>query len=224
LMITVVTAITGGKDKLRHDQTKGDAKWVAFTEQPFTSDTWEHRQVYDRFQSPRRNSRIHKMLIHQYVDTKYSIWLDANLKLLIPPEEVVERYLKDKDLMVFAHPKRNCLYDEALVCCKFQLDNVETIIEQVKSYEDRGYGKHKGLGECAFIVRRHNARTEAFNNAWWSEYCRHSVRDQISFPYAADKVGLDINYVVQPWDDRTTEAFRGDVLHTIPHLTSRQEV
>lgn len=222
-MITVVTAMAGGKDTIRHDQTKGDARWLAFTEQPFISDIWEHRQVYDRFTSPRRNSRIHKILIHQYVDTKYSIWIDANLKLLIPPEEAVQRYLKDADIALYAHPTRDCIYDEALTCCKLGLDNVETIIEQVKAYEDRGYGKHKGLCECSFIVRRHTPKVEQFNNAWWSEYCRHSVRDQVSFMYALDKTGLQANIITQPWDDKGVEATRGDVLHIVPHLTQQPE-
>lgn len=222
-MITVVTALAGGKDNLRHEQTKGDARWVAFTECPFISDVWEHRSVYDRFTSPRRNSRIHKILIHQYVDTKYSIWIDANIKLLIPPEEIVERYMKDHDLMVFAHPKRNCIYDEALTCCQMGLDNVDTIIEQVKTYEDRGYGKQKGLAECGLIVRRHTAKVEQFNNAWWSEHCRHSVRDQISFKYALDRVGLEANIVKKDWKSTQHEATRGDVLHIVPHLTPQPE-
>jgi hypothetical protein len=222
-MITVVTAVTGGKDDLRHDQNKGSAKWLAFTEHQFSSKTWEHRPVHDRFKSERRNSRIHKMLIHQYVDTKYSIWMDANLKLLITPEEVVERYLQDSDIAVFKHPNRDCLYDEAIICAKNRLDDPEVIIEQVKGYEDSGYGKHRGLAECSFIIRRHNARTEAFNNAWWAEYCRHSVRDQISFPYAINKAGIEVHYIDQPWTDLVAEAYRGDVIHAVPHLTPRIE-
>lgn len=222
-MITVVTAMAGGKDTIRHDQTKGEARWIAYTEQPFTSNVWEHSKVYDRFTSPRRNSRIHKILIHQYVDTKYSIWIDANLKLLIPPEEAVERYLKDADIAVYGHPTRDCIYDEALTCCRLGLDNVETIIEQVKSYEDRGFGKHKGLCECGFIVRRNTPKVEQFNNAWWSEYSRHSVRDQLSFMYALHKAGLQANIITQPWDDKGMEATRGDVLHIVPHLTPQPE-
>jgi hypothetical protein len=215
--------MAGGKDHVRHDQTKGNARWIAYTERPFISDTWEHRKVYDRFTSPRRNSRIHKILIHQYADTKYSIWIDANLKLLIPPEEVVERYLKEHDIAVFAHPNRDCIYDEAMVCAKLGLDNTETIIEQAKTYEDAGYGKHRGLCECNFIVRRHTPKVEQFNNAWWSEYCRHSVRDQISFMYALDKVGLEPYVIQDQWNDMYLEAYRGDVLHAVPHLTPQPE-
>src|SRR5690606_11150176 len=99
------------------------------------------------------------------------------------------------DIAVFKHPQRDCLYDEATVCALRRLDDPETIIEQVKTYEDRGFSKHKGLCECGIILRRHTPRVERFNEVWWSEYSRHSRRDQISFMYAADKVGLRVNQI-----------------------------
>lgn len=221
-MITVVTALSGGKDRLRDDQIKGDAKWVAYTDGA-TSNLWEVRPVYDRFTSDRRNSRIHKILIHEYVNTRYSIWIDANIALLITPEEIVDRYLKDHDIAIYKHPARDCLYEEAVICATRHLDNPETIIQQVKTYEDAGYGKHKGLVECSFIARRHTDKVREFNEAWWAEYCRHSVRDQISCMYAVDNVGINMNMIDAPWIGNDIEATRDGVLHIVPHLTAQPE-
>jgi hypothetical protein len=193
--ITVYTAISGGKDHLIHDQYKGDAKFVAFLDQPQASKTWEYRKLFDKFNDNRRNSRAPKMLAHQYVDSEYSIYIDGNIRLRVPPETLVEKYLKNHDLAVFRHPQRDCLYEEATVCALRGLDDPEVIIEQVKSYEDSGFAKHKGLNECGIILRRHTDKAREFNDAWWSEYCRHSKRDQISFMYAVDKVGLRINSI-----------------------------
>lgn len=201
--ITVVTSICGSKDDLLDDQVKGNTKFVAFLDHPYSSDTWEIKKAHDTFYDPRRNSRIHKILIHQYVDTEYSIWIDGNIKLLVPPETLIEKYLKDCDLAVFKHPQRDCLYDEAKVCAVRNLDNVETIIDQVKTYEDKGFAKHKGLCECGIILRRHTPKVEQFNRIWWEEYCRHSRRDQISFPYAVDKAGLRINAIQDYFVDMT---------------------
>jgi hypothetical protein len=194
-MITVVTSITSGKDSFLQDQVRGNAKFIAFLDNPKDSDVWEIKKAHDRFTDPRRNSRIHKMLIHKYVDTEYSIWIDGNIRLLKTPEELIEKYLKDCDLAVFKHPNRDCLYDEAMVCAKLRLDDPEVIIEQAKAYEDSGYAKHKGLCECGIIIRRHTQKVEEFNDAWWAEYCRYSRRDQISFMYAVDKVGLQIHAI-----------------------------
>lgn len=176
-MITLYTVITNGKD----EQLDKNAKCFLDT--------------YDRFKDPRRNSRIQKILAHKYIDTEYSIYIDGNIRLLVEPEVIIEKYLKDCDIAVSKHPVRDCLYDEALVCAKRELDDPEIIIKQVKEYEDNGYGKHKGLAECGIIIRRHTKKVEEFNNAWWSEFCVHSKRDQISFMYAVDKVGIPVNFI-----------------------------
>jgi len=194
-MITVVTSITGGKDNLIETQNKGEAKWVAYNEDLTPSTVWEVKPACNKFKDPRRNSRPAKILIHKYCNTEYSIWIDGSIQMLVTPEYLIDKYLKDYDIAVSKHPIRDCVYDEAMVCAKTNLDDPELIIEQVKSYEDSGYEKHKGLAECAIILRRHTPEVEAFNNAWWAEYTRFSRRDQISFPVAVDKVGIRVNYI-----------------------------
>lgn len=201
-MITVYTVITGGKDGMREMpeiREKSEAKFVAFLSNEMSSVTWNTRPAYDRFVDPRRNSRIQKILAHQYIDTEYSIYIDGNITLLTTPEELVKKYLGDYDIAVFTHPNRDCIYAEAIQCAKRGLDNAETIIEQAKMYEDSGYAKHKGLCECGIILRRHTPQVAALNNAWWSEFCRHSKRDQISFMYAVDRVGIPVNMVNIPF-------------------------
>lgn len=193
--VTVYTSITGGKDKLIDDQKKGESPFMAFTDFAFDSNTWERKPAYGGFSDPRRNSRIQKILVHKYLDSEYSIYIDGNISLLKPPEELITTHLKNHDIAVFKHPSRDCLYDEAMICAKRGLDDPEVIIQQVKRYEDAGYAKHKGLCECGVILRRHTPKVEAFNNAWWAEYCSGSRRDQISFMYAADKVGIRVNAI-----------------------------
>lgn len=182
-MIQVYTVLNGDRDEPLLKQVPKGVDFKMF------------RDSYSRFKDDRRNSRIQKILAHQYIDAEYSIYIDANVRLLVDPQILVDKYLQDCDLAVMKHPTRDCLYDESIICAKRGLDDVETIIEQAKMYEDSGFAKHKGLGECNIILRRHTPKVEEFNNAWWSEYCRHSRRDQISFPYAADKVGIQFKLI-----------------------------
>lgn len=217
--ITVLTAITGGRDLLREKQVVGDAQFIAYTDFETESDIWNIKPAHNRFKDPRRNSRIHKILSHQYCDTEYSIWIDGDMSLLRNPEELIEKYLKDYDLAVFKHNLRDCIYDEALRCATERLDDPEVIIEQASVYEKKGYAKHKGLCECGVLIRRHSPKTIEFNNFWWSEYCRHSVRDQISFMYAVDSVGLRINQLDMNWrlSPNRLSAFRGNFIELVPH-------
>lgn len=216
-MITVFSSIIGAKDDLVEQEVKGN--FVMFSDIPRSSATWEIRKAYDRLKDNRRNSRAPKILAHQFIDSEYSIYIDGNMALTKPPEELIERYLKNHDIAVFKHPLRDCIYGEAMKCATAGLDDPEVIIEQASTYERKGYAKNKGLCECGVILRRHTSKVAEFNNAWWSEYTRHSVRDQISFMYAVDTVGIRVNMIEEVWglseDGRT--AFRSDFIKMYPH-------
>ncbi len=218
--ITVLTSICGGKDALLDKQKKGKTTFVAYLDKPYSSSTWEIRKAPDLFREPRRNSRIPKLLSHQFSNTEYSIWVDGSISLLKPPEELIKRYLKDHDMAVFKHPMRDCIYGEAMKCAVAGLDDPEVIIEQVSTYERKGYAKNKGLCECGVILRRHTSKVKEFNNAWWSEYCRHSNRDQISFMYAVDSVGIRVNMIDEPWrlSKDGLKALRSDFIEMVPHI------
>lgn len=223
--ITVLTSITGGKDALQDDQTKGNARFVAYTDVKESSQ-WEIKPTYDKFKDARRNSRAPKILSHLFSDTEYSLWIDGNISLLKPPEELIERYLKDHDLAIFAHPKRKCIYGEAIRVAGAELDDAETIIEQVARYEKMGYAKDKGLCECGVIIRRHTQKVIEFNNYWWSEWSRGCVRDQVSFMFAVDAVGLRINAIKEGWyigEDGTT-AHRSDFIKIVPHIIKNPNI
>lgn len=195
MSLTTLTSITGDKDKLLEEQTKGEAQFVAYLDQSYMSDTWSTKYAPTLFVDPRRNSRVPKLIASKYVTTEYSLWIDGNIRVLKDPLALAEKYLQDHDLAVYKHPNRDCIYEEAKVCAMRGLDDPEIIIAQAKAYEDDGYAKNKGLNECGIIFRRHTAKVEAFENEWFAQYNRHSRRDQISFMYAADKVGLRFNSI-----------------------------
>lgn len=200
--ITLYTCITGGKD------TPVEQDWTIT----------RFIDSYDKFKDPRRNSRIQKMMPHKYFNTEYSIYIDGNMKLLISPEEVIKRYMKGYDIAFFRHGVRDCIYDEAIAVAKLGLDDVEAIIEQAKHYEDIGYGKHKGLLQGGFIVRKNNKKVQDFNEAWWADFCRYSRRDQLSLMPALDKVGLVVNMIDEYWvQDYQGKAWIGGVLEMGMH-------
>jgi hypothetical protein len=195
-MISIFTSITGGKDTLLEDkENKGKADFVAFLDTPYLSPTWRVQQNKKLFIDERRNSRIPKLLPHLFTTNEYSIWIDGNIRLLKSPEELIAKHLKDHDIAVYKHPTRDCLYDEASKCAVLGLDDAEVIIEQAKAYEDSSFAKHRGLAECGIIFRRHTDKVRQFNNEWFAQYCRYSVRDQISFMFAADIVSLPVKII-----------------------------
>jgi len=165
-VITVYSAICGGWDRLRDDI-------LCFT-------------AYDRFRDPRLNAKIYKVLSHKFVDSEYSVWIDGNMRLLVSPEKLVEM-MGDSDCALFRHPERDNIYDEANVIIERQKDNALIVDEQMKTYRRSGFTK-RDLGMCGLMVRRNTEEVTRRNERWWSEICRYSVRDQLSFPVVFDGV------------------------------------
>jgi hypothetical protein len=79
------------------------------------------------------------------------------------------------------------------------------------------------LCECGLIIRRHTKAVAQFNDAWWSEYCRHSVRDQISFMFVAKQAGLNFAVIDCPPTWRDDRRYRCDFAELTHHLTPQPE-
>lgn len=193
--IVVLTSICGGRDRLIQDQFIGQARWIAFIDYPAASRIWEIRSACADFSSPRRNSRAPKIATHRFVDCEYSIWIDANTRLLRRPEELVEAYLAKHDIAVFRHPVRDCLYEEVQACAENGLGDPVLLQQQADAYRRSGFPPRSGMSENMCVMRRHTRTVEHFNEAWWGEYCRYSDRDQVSFPIAAAASGVTVNYI-----------------------------
>ena len=193
MKVAIYTAITAGKDKLKDPLANEEVDRIVFTDRPLdhAGSAWDVRAAYSLFTDARRNSRAHKILAHQYLpEYDYTLWIDGSIRLLTSVQKLVDDHLRDADVAMFPHPARSCLYVEAAGCADAGSDHRHVLEEQVAAYRRAGYPANNGLNECAVIIRRHNAATERFNEAWWAEYCRHSCRDQVSVRYVLHKLGV----------------------------------
>ncbi len=194
--VVVYTAIAGDYDMLK-DQPKKDVDFFAFLEHETNSKTWKFKQVHNEFEDPNRNAKIHKVMPHIFFpDKQYSLWIDGSVKILFPFEldKLIQMYLSDADMALFKHPDRNCIYQEADVCIKRNLDDPDIIKKQIERYSKSKYLGNLGLVEATVILRRHTSEIKIFNEAWWEEIRNGSRRDQISFNYVANKLGIKFNY------------------------------
>lgn len=191
--IAVVTAITGGRDKLKPQAQIEDADLVAFLDSRTECLGWGVRPACSISSDPVRNARHHKVLVHQWLPhLEYSLWIDGNVTLTIDGRlsSLAELYLKDADIAVFRHRVRSCIYDEAVACTEQKKDDPDVIQRQIERYRREGYPRFRGLAETAIVLRRHSARTAAFCECWWDEISQGSRRDQLSFDYVAWKTGM----------------------------------
>ena len=194
----VYTAITGGYDDLKRQPETGD-EFIAFV------DDGIHKKITPwKIRDPERccsnavlTAKWHKMMPHViFPDCDYSLWIDGSVTMEgnTTVAQLVEKYMQDADMVLFDHYKRNCLYDEACECINKGLGDKEAIYRQVSTYTQEGYPPNNGLVEATVILRKRNKTVNAFDEAWWEEVCRHSVCDQISFNFVAQKMGMRIDY------------------------------
>lgn len=182
----IYTAVSGQRDNIRKDVK-------CFT-------------AYNRFASPRMNAKIYKVLPHLFLNTQYSIWIDANLHLKVDEPELI-RLLGDKEIAVFRHPYRDNVYKEAEECIKLKLDDPAVIARQMYDYKAQRI-KGDNLGACYLIIREHTERIKRLNEQWWAEICRYSSRDQLSF----NKVFQDVQLLPK------TDPFNNQYFKRVGHL------
>ena len=208
MKIVVYTTIFGRIDQLWSvcPITRGKATYVCFSDvlrkemglwsgrqlskkSLIASPTWNVHQVKQQW-NPRRTARHYKCLPHRYLsDADVWIWMDCNVRLTIPPEEAVNRWLCS-DLATFKHPDRDCLYVEAAFCAKRNDDTPAILKAQVERYRKAGMPARWGLAETGLMIRRNTPAICKFNESWWGEINRGSLRDQVSFPFVCWMTGI----------------------------------
>lgn len=197
-MIYVYTTIVAGFDNLRPPCCPVDhnVRYICFTDVPNLPRVypWEYRPIYD-VRVPPRTARVAKILPHLMLppDAEFSIYHDGNFQLRESPNVLIDLLDSERQWAVHKHPGRTCIYDEARIIVRdCPLVNQQSVMDQIADYREQGFPKNSGLWANGFIVRRHTPEVAALNEEWWRLFDKGSVRDQLSFPVARRKVGLEV--------------------------------
>jgi len=152
----------------------------------------------DRF-----TARKMKLLPHRYFNSyKYSIWTDGNIQITQDIVPIVERYMEKGKIVVLTYPDEpHNHYREGEICVEFGKDIKENVNPQLERYRREGCPPLSTVW-TGIIIRRHNdPEVIKFDELWWNEVCIGSVRDQISFPYVAWKLGVEyVTVKNEGWD------------------------
>lgn len=124
-----------------------------------------------------------------------SIWIDHCFKSKINNCNKIFQDLQfdKKNIMIYKHSWRSCIYKEADECIKLKLDNPKTIQAQMNRYRQKLYPDNNGLFETGFMLRKNNKIVQSFNELWWNELLNGSGRDQLSQCFAAWSLNLEIH-------------------------------
>jgi hypothetical protein len=204
--IAIYTAIFTHDQNFLYDSLKdyqylsNDCDYYCFTNsRHIVSHLW--KIVYVDLPSgfnPRFYARFIKIMPHINSFLKnyeYTIWLDGAHVIQANPVKIVNEYLDGYDLGLLPHPDRDCLYEEAYVCMDFGLDTKNKITRQIEKYRRENYPIKNGLFASYVLIRKKSDSVSNFNEYWWNEIKRHSIRDQISLPYVLWKNKVKFNII-----------------------------
>lgn len=191
MTIALVTAIYGGYDILQPlPDSHGFDRAVCITDDPnLSAPGWEI--IYTPSNEPAiLAAKRPKMLPFDFVTEDLAVWLDASF--LVNDRgwrDFCLRAIKDYDLVAWSHPdRRNCLYQEAAFCHWWARYQPYNLLAQTEAYRAEGMPEGFGLWACGGLVWRNNDQAKEFGKAWLAEQYRHSIQDQISFPYLVWKL------------------------------------
>lgn len=193
--ITIYTAIFGDiKDDLQTPLCPGQelCDWFVFTDRPGPVPApWIKRDVNYQGLASRKLSRFLKTHPKElFPQSEIVVWHDGNIRLKDNPQTLTDIYLRGTDLAVCRHPLRQCIRQELWACRILKKDDPNTMIAQINRYFGEGFPLGFGLSETGLLLRRLTPKMHAFDQAWWNEIDKGSIRDQLSFPYVIWKTGI----------------------------------
>ncbi|CAN0910718.1 Probable hexosyltransferase MUCI70 [Linum grandiflorum] len=160
----------------------------------------------------RRTGKIPKLLPHRlFPNSRFSIWIDGKLELVVDPYQILERHLwrKNATFAISRHYKRFDVYAEAEAnkaagkydnaSIDFQIDFYRK--EGLTPYTPDKYPIISDVPEGCVIIREHVPISNLFTCLWFNEVDRFTSRDQISFSTVRDKIRAKTNWTVNMFLD-----------------------
>lgn len=194
--LTVYTVIFGKYDSLREVCCSDNRiRYICFTDdETLRSDTWEIYHVDREFDDPILESRKYKMLPHLYINTEYSLYVDATVLFKMSPLDFMNEYLVRGNILFVPHESRDCIYKEMATCILLDKDLPQRLVLQMDEYSKCNCPEHSGLFLGGVIGRRHyDNDVMKFDEEWWDHFKQYSRRDQISLGYLIWKNNVEIS-------------------------------
>ncbi|XP_047951457.1 probable hexosyltransferase MUCI70 [Salvia hispanica] len=182
----------------------------------------------------RRNGKVPKLLLHRLLPkTRYSVWIDGKLQLVVDPYQVLERFLwrHNATYAISRHYRRFDVFEEAEANkAGMKYDNT-SIDRQIEFYKQEGLTPYttaklpitSDVPEGCVIIREHIPITNLLSCLWFNEVDRFTSRDQLSFSTVRDKVAAKVNWSVDMFLDCerrnfVIQAYHRDILEQRAHL------
>lgn len=193
--IAVYTAISNDYDSLKMPYCiSDDIDYICFSDRPIrNSGVWKIRINPYQNKNGIITSRYIKMHPHVLLpEYDIAIWMDSNITISGNIMPYINKFQNSGKLVgAMYHPFRENIYQEVEACILKNRESPELMRKQVEYYKNQGF-VHNDLTENNWLMfRLHQPLTEKFLDMWWGELERFSKRDQLSFNYCLNRLGIE---------------------------------
>ena len=200
-METIIYSVNiGGYDEFKEPKKiDKSVRYILFTDNKYyKSKIWEvnHIDSFKHLGDNRKISRFIKINPHLILPNHtFNLWVDHCFHIEIDNfDDLIEKNnFSKKQIMLYKHDFRDCIYDESQAVIKQKLDDESVVLSQIKKYKSENFPKKNGLYSTGFMLRNNNEIVSTFNETWWNEVKTFSGRDQLSQVYSSWKTNLKID-------------------------------
>jgi len=134
--------------------------------------------------APRMKAKYFKIMPWECKElSRYDIMIFIDASIEIKSSLFIQHCIDHfkSDILLYKHPERNCIYDEAnasLPLIKYQNEDIHGQIAAYRKF----HPEHAGLYACGVMMRRMTKSLQSLMMAWWFENVKYTYQDQISFP------------------------------------------
>jgi asparagine synthase (glutamine-hydrolysing) len=204
--LVVYTVLIGAKEALNDplaelptgSSTDLDIDWVCITDNPtLRSPTWRLERITDRHLHAEKLSRRAKALPHEYFpEVAHSLYIDNTVTMRRLPQASDLQCAGEYLFRAFRHATRFNPEEEAAAVAMLGYDDVATVCTQMDFYAERKpIAQITPLTTATVMLRsHHHPKVKRFGTQWWESILAFSKRDQLSFDFARQEAGVEIDY------------------------------
>jgi hypothetical protein len=200
MKIVVFTSIYWKYDILKKQPKQTvDCEFVCFCDHTPEIEEWAewtiiHSSTYQHL-NPRMQGKYIRMHPFQHINADIYIYVDWTLRF--KSDNAVEDLIWQLhgDILVFSHPERRTLDQEAQACIQQKLFYKWSLFEiQVNAYKNMWYIDNWLFATGIMIYKRNSKIENMFNERWW-ECLSWTEHDQLSFAYLLWKHDIAVDTI-----------------------------
>nr|WP_318381083.1 hypothetical protein [uncultured Enterobacter sp.] len=202
--VAIYRVITGGYDnisseifKTYDDNTHFHFSYFFISDNPVTVPApWQYIQLVRKHQNPAIDNRELKLKIPPFLrEFDYTIYLDGNIIIKSPLNEIMQKVVRENNL-IYAYPHyRNPTLREEIVSCfiysRITFSELCATKKLLSSFLNMDIGF-----ECGVIIRKkYNEKLKKLGEVWFQYYFRNAKRDQFYFLPSLIEAELECNAI-----------------------------